>query len=130
MATEQQVFSEHPVEFGKYDKIAWNWSGDNSLVPASKILVITTLTLNYFPAATGGKVGRADVAGRIGGSGAVGTGNAVWRLQIVYVEPNKTVHLAFPAGLSLQAGGHVEIGFVSDGPGKIFISANGKLIGA
>ncbi|HVS82792.1 MAG TPA: hypothetical protein VHE60_13765 [Pyrinomonadaceae bacterium] len=127
MATEQQVFSEHSVEFGKYDKTFWNWSGDNSLVPAGKTLVITTLTLNYFPA-LGGKVGRADVAGRIGGSGAVGTGNAVWRLQIIYVEPNKTVHLTFPGGLSLHAGGHVEIGFVTDGPGTIFVSANGKLI--
>jgi hypothetical protein len=37
MATEQQVFSEHSVEFGKYDKIFWNWSGDNSLVPAVKL---------------------------------------------------------------------------------------------
>ena len=127
MATEQQVFSEHSVVFGKYDKIFWDWSGDNSLVPNGNTLVITTLTLNYFPAKNG-QVGRADIAGRIGGSGAVGTGNAVWRVQIVYVEPKKTVHLVFPGGLNLEAGGHVEIGFVDDGPGEIFMSANGRLM--
>jgi hypothetical protein len=27
----------------------------------------------------------------------------------------------------LKAGGHVEIGFTSDGPGTIFVSVNGKL---
>jgi hypothetical protein len=128
MATEVQVFSEQEVDFGKYGKFFWTWSGDNSVVPAGKTLVIYTLTLNYFPAGSG-TVGRADLAGRIGGSGAVGTGNAVWRVQVVYVEPHKTVHLTFPGGLSLAAGGHVEIGFVIDGPGKIFASANGKLIG-
>jgi hypothetical protein len=77
-----------------------------------------------------GTVGRADIAGREGGTGTVGTGNAVWRLQAIYVEPYKTVHLTFPGGLSLKAGGHVELGFVIDGPGTIFVSANGKLVSA
>jgi hypothetical protein len=55
-------------------------------------------------------------------------GSAIWRLQIVYVEPKKTLHLAFPQGLSLAAGGTVEVGFVTEGPGIIFVSANGMLL--
>src|SRR5262245_14314460 len=120
---EQQVFSEHQVFFGKpYEKLFWSWSGaNNGDVPSRKVLEITTLTLNYFPDG-GGTVGQADIIGRSGSGG-----NAVWRLQIVYVEPKKTVHLPFPKALKLEAGGYVEIGFVSDGPGTIFISANGTL---
>ena len=118
---EQQVFSEHEQDFGGYSKLFWNWSGNNSVVPPKKILEITTLTLNYFPKDTGGTVGRADIAGRI-------SGNAVWRLQIVYVEPLKTIHLPFPNALRLEEGGDVELGFVNNGPGTIFISANGRLV--
>lgn len=99
----------------------WNWAAPNDKVPKGKVLEIETLTLNYFPAG-GGSVGRADVAGR-------DTNNsAVWRVQIVYVEPKKTTHLCFPRGLRLKAGGHVELSFTTDGPGKIFVSANGALV--
>lgn len=59
---------------------------------------------------------------------AIGTGTAKWRLQIVYVEPKKTVHLTFPKALRLEAGGHVEIGFVEEGPGMIVVEANGVLV--
>jgi hypothetical protein len=115
---EQQVFSEHEAFFGKpYTKLSFGQFVD---VPSKKLLEITTLTLNYFPDG-GGTVGRADVCGRDV------NGSAVWRLQIVYVEPKKTVHLPFPKALKLQEGGYVEIGFVIDGPGTIFISANGTL---
>jgi hypothetical protein len=117
---EQQVFSEHEATFGTYSKLFWTWSGDNSVVPPNKVLIITTLTLDYFPSAVG-TVGRADIAGRDA------SGTAVWRLQVVYVEPKKTVHLPFPHGLRLEKGGYVELGFVVDGPGTIFISANGVL---
>jgi hypothetical protein len=119
---EQQVFSEHEAFFGKlYTKMNWSWPGANNTdVPSKKILEITTLTLNYFPDG-GGTVGRADISGRdINGS-------AVWRLQVIYVEPKKTVHLPFPKALKLEEGGYVEMGFVVDGPGTIFISANGTL---
>jgi hypothetical protein len=117
----QQVFSEHEVDFGNsQSKLFWNWAGDNSTVPANSTLSVTTATFNYFPKG-GGTVGRADLCGRDS------SGTAVWRLQIVYVEPKKTVHLTFPASLRLKAGGHVEIGFTSDGPGTIFVSVNGRL---
>jgi len=118
---EQQVYSEAEVDFGNYGKLFWNWSGDNSIVPEQRVLEITTLTFSYFPSG-GGIVGRADVIGRNS------SGTAMWRVQIVYVEPKKTVHLAFPKGLKLEAGGYVELGFVDDGPGKIFMSANGMLL--
>jgi hypothetical protein len=115
---EQQIYSEVEAFFGKpYTKLSWGQFVD---VPPKKRLEITTLTLNYFPD-SGGTVGRADVCGRDVNN------NAVWRLQIVYVEPHKTVHLAFPKALTLEAGGYAEIGFVVDGPGTIFISANGTL---
>jgi len=119
MAT--QVYSEQEVDFGGTVHFFWNWAGSNDIVPPKKTLQIGTLTLNYFPAG-GGTVGRADVAGRDASN------SAVWRVQIVYVEPKKTVHLTFPLGLSLKAGGHVELSFTSDGPGKIFVSANGILV--
>ncbi len=121
MAAEQQVFSEVQVDFGKYGNFFWNWGGDNSTVPQKKVLVITTLTFNYFPSG-GGTLGRADISGRDS------KGSAVWRLQVVYVEPKKTVHLTFPQGLRLEEGGHVELGFVNEGPGIIFASANGMLL--
>ena len=121
MAAEKQVFSEVQVDFGKYANLFWNWGGDNSTVPQKAVLVITTLTFNYFPA-EGGNLGRADISGRDS------KGNAVWRLQVVYVEPKETLHLTFPQGLRLEEGGHVELGFVHEGPGTIFVSANGRLL--
>ena len=116
-----QVYSEQEVDFGGTVSFFWNWTNPNDKVPQQRILEIETLTLNYFPAGAG-TVGRADVAGRDASN------SAVWRVQIVYVEPKKTVHLPFPRGLRLAAGGHVELSFTSDGPGKIFASANGVLV--
>jgi len=83
-------------------------------------LEIATITLNYFPQGAG-VIGRADVKG-------LENNTAVWSVQVVYVEPKKTRHLTFPKGLHLQAGGHVEIGFTSDGPGTIVVSVNGFLL--
>jgi hypothetical protein len=117
----QQVFSEREVDFGiSGQKLLWNWAGGNATVPPGTILDVTTATFNYFPQGSG-SVGRADLCGRDA------AGDAVWRTQVVYVEPKKTVHLVFPKGLLLKAGGHVEIGFTSDGPGTIFVSLNGTL---
>jgi hypothetical protein len=76
------------------------------------------------PALRHGGVGCPDIAGRDSSN------SAVWRLQIVYVDPKKTVHLPFPKALRLEEGGYVEIGFVNDGPGTIFMSANGTLLDA
>lgn len=121
LTVEQQVFSETSVDFGNYGKMFWNWSGNNGIVPARKVLEIATLTFSYFPLA-GGTVGRADVSGRDSAA------SAVWRVQIVYVEPKKSVHLVFPKGLRLEADGYVELGFIDDGPGIIFMSANGVLL--
>lgn len=124
--TEVQVCSSQQADFGKYVKIFWpsGFAGDGSVVPPHHTLEITSLTLNYFPTGAG-VVGRADIAGR--NSADLGTGNAVWRCQIVYIHPNHTVHLTFPKALRLESGGHVEIGFVSDGPGTIAVDLNGVL---
>ena len=121
MANKQQVFSEQSVDFGNQMKFSWlAFAGDNTVVPASKKLDVTSLTLSYFPG-PGGIVGRADITGRE-------SGNAVWRLQSVFVSPHNTVHLTFPGGLTLLEGGHVEVSFFTNGPGTIFVSANGKLV--
>ena len=119
-AAGQQVYSEQSVPFGTYQTFFWNWGGNNAVVPKGETLEITSATFNYFPAG-GGTVGRADLTGRDA------NGSAVWRTQVVYVEPKKTVHLTFPASLRLDAGGHVEVGFTSEGPGSIFVSLNGQL---
>ena len=117
----QQVTADAEVKFGGYRRVDWMWQGDNSTVPAKHTLEVDTITLNYFPEA-GGTLGRADLIGRDAG------GTAVWRLQVVYVEPKKTRHLTFPKGLRLEAGGYVEIGFTSEGPGTIEASFNGSLV--
>jgi len=39
--------------------------------------------------------------------------HAAWMLQIVYVEPKKTLHLTFPQGLKLEAGGIVQLSVVT-----------------
>ena len=127
--TEFQVYSPQSVDFGDYVKMFWvqGFAGDGSVVPDRHTLEITTLTLNYFPGTTGGNLGRVDIAGR--DAADLSTGTAVWRLQAVYVEPKKTVHLTFPKPLRLEAWGHVEIGFVDEGPGSISVEALGVLIG-
>ncbi len=124
----EQVYSSQEVDFGSYAKLFWvqGFDGDGSVVPAHRTLEITTLTLNYFPSDTGGTLGRADIAGR--DAPDLSTGTAIWRVQSVYVEPKKTVHLTFPQPLRLEAGGHVEIGFTSEGPGTITVDANGTLV--
>jgi hypothetical protein len=124
MALEQQVFSPTQVDFGKTAMLIWvGWNGDTSKVPRNKILDITTLTFSYFPS-QGGTVGRVHIGGR------ESTGNSAWLLQAIYVEPKKTVHLVFPKGLRLKAGGSVEIEFLDDGPGTILVEAHGMLLPA
>jgi len=122
-----QVYSAQEVEFGNYVKVFFGdaFGGDGSVVPPNSMLEISTLTLNFFPTKEG-TMGRADIAGR--NAANLGTGDAVWRLQVVYVEPKKTMHLTFPTPLRLQAGGHIELGFVNEGPGTIFLDVNGLLI--
>jgi hypothetical protein len=127
--SEQQVYSTQEVDFGAgYEKMFWvqGFAGDGSVVPADRTLEITTLTLNFFPNGTGGTVGRVDIAGR--DAPDLSTGTSVWRLQAVYVEPKRTLHLTFPKALRLEAGGHVEIGFLDEGPGTMSVEANGLLV--
>jgi hypothetical protein len=119
---KQQVFSAGEVRFGNADEpLLWSWSGDNRHVPAGYVLDIGTITLSYFPEA-GGTLGRADVVGRDSAD------SAVWRMQTIFVEPKKTCHLTFPLGLRLEAGGHVQIGFTSEGPGTITVDIQGMLL--
>jgi hypothetical protein len=125
--SEQQVYSSQEVDLGGYIKMFWvQGFADGSTVPPHHTLEITSLTVNYFPKETGGTLGRVDIAGR--DTADLGTGTAMWRLQGVFVEPKKTLHLTFPKALRLGAGGHVEIGFVDDGPGTILVEANGVLV--
>jgi hypothetical protein len=121
----QQVYSAQEVTFGNYVKMFWvqGFAGDGSIVPPHKTLEISTLTLNFYPSSSGA-IGRLDISGR----NAIGT--AMWRLSGVYVEPRKTVHLTFPTALRLEPGGQVEIGFTSEGPGTLFVEANGLLVAA
>jgi hypothetical protein len=123
----QQVYSSQEVTFGNYVKMFWvqGFDVDGSVVPPHKTLEITSLTLNFFPAG-GGIIGRLDITGR--DTADLSTGTAMWRLQAVYVQPKQTVHLTFPTALRLRAGGHVEIGFTSEGPGTILAEANGVLV--
>jgi hypothetical protein len=125
---ELQVYSPQSVDFGGYVKMFWvqDFTGDGSVVPEGYTLKISTLTLNFFPGNTAGTLGRADIAGR--DAADLSTGTAVWRIQTVYIEPKRTVHLTFPGSLRLESGGHVEIGFVDEGPGSILVEANGVLI--
>ncbi|MCW2508064.1 MAG: hypothetical protein JWP68_1212 [Modestobacter sp.] len=119
----QQVYSEAQVNFGQAGvPMQWNWGGGNVVpVPRFHAVEIGAITLNFFPAA-GGSLGRCDAAGRDA------TGTAVWRVQIVYVEPQKTTHLPFPVPLRVEGGGHVELSFTSEGPGSLFVSMNGHLV--
>jgi hypothetical protein len=78
------------------------------------------------PKDTGGTLGRLDISGR--NAPAVGAGDAIWWLQVLYVEPHKTLLITFPRPLRLHAGGHVEIGFVDEGPGTLLVEANGDLM--
>jgi hypothetical protein len=124
---ELQVYSPTEVTFGNFVKCFFvRGFTDGSTVPPARILEITSITLSFFPSGAA-TVGRADIAGR--DQPDVGTGDAVWRLQVVYVEPKKSVHLTFPKALRLEANGHVEVGFVEDGPGAILVELNGVLVG-
>jgi hypothetical protein len=125
---EQQVYSPTQIDFGNNVRMSWvqGFPGDGSVVPANHTLEITTLTLNYFPAQTGGTLGRVNISGR--DAPDLENGTAMWSLQAVYVEPKRTVHLTFPKALRLEAGGHVEVGFLDEGPGSILVEANGVLV--
>jgi len=119
----QPVTSAAAVDIGKSTRLFWTgFAGDGSIVPPGHTLQITTLTLAFFPK-NDGVIGRANISGRDAG------GTSVWSLQTVYVPPLTTIHLPFPAGLILPAGGHVEIAFFDHGPGTLTLDANGLLIG-
>jgi hypothetical protein len=123
MAEPEQVSSSGDVDFGKQFTLNWlSNTGTLSVVPPGKVLVIGSLTLNYFPAG-GGTIGRLDVRGNM-------PSHAAWMLQIVYVEPKKTLHLTFPQGLKLEAGGVVQLSFTSEGPGNIHVCGNALLLPA
>jgi hypothetical protein len=119
----QPVTSAAAVDIGQSTKLFWTgFAGDGSIVPPGHTLQITALTFAFFPK-NDGVIGRASISGRNA------AGSSVWSLQTVYVPPLTTIHLPFPAGLVLPAGGHVEIGFLDHGPGTLTLDANGLLIG-
>jgi hypothetical protein len=97
LVATQQIGTAGAVDFGNYSTIYWpNFTNGGSDVPDRQVLEITTLTLNYFPGESAGVLGRADIAGRDAAQ------TAVWRLEIVYVEPKKTVHLVFQRRYGLK----------------------------
>jgi hypothetical protein len=123
----EQVWTEYAAQYGDAPGKPW-WmrpaNGQFQEVPAGEVLKVYTATLSYLPESPNGKIGRADVCGR----DAAGT--AIWRLQIVYVEPQRTVHLTFPQGLLVGPGGWVEVFASADGdaspnptgPGLMWVS--------
>lgn len=118
----RQVWTAAEVNFGQAQvKTFWSWEGDNGRVPVDQVLEVTSVLLNYFPS-PGGSVGRCAIVGRDV------AGSSQWRLDVVYVRPQHTTHLAFATPLRLDTGGHVELGFTSDGPGTIHATINGRLV--
>jgi hypothetical protein len=118
----QPVTSGAAVELGQSTKLFWGgFAGDGSMVPPGHTLQITALTFAFFPN-PGGVVGRASISGRNA------AGSSVWSLQTVFVSPLTTLHLPFPAGLLIPAGGHIELSFLDHGPGTITLDANGLLM--
>jgi hypothetical protein len=119
----QPLTSAAAVDIGQLRRLFWTgFAGDGSIVPPGHTLQITALTFAFFPK-NGGVIGRANISGRDAG------GSSVWSLQTVYVPALTTIHLPFPAGLILTAGGHVEIGFFDHGPGTLTLDANALLVG-
>ena len=119
----QQVFSEAEVSLGQAgQKVKWTISATQGFqqVPSGRTLSVNTATVSYFPTGAG-TVGRVDICGRDS------AGTAICRMQCVYASPKQTLHLPFPKGLLIEQGGHVELSFVTDGPGTIFVSLNGTL---
>ena len=127
MPDRRQVFSPTSVDLGQSQRASWlNWPVANtSVVPAGYTLEVTTITCNFFPSA-GATLGRANISGR--DAPDLGTGNAVWYFQALYVEPRRTLHLTFPDGLLVEENGHVAIGFYNEGPGTLFIELHGALV--
>jgi hypothetical protein len=119
----QPITSSAEVDLGQLVKVIWpGFAGNGSVVPPGHSLQITALTFAFFPK-DGGVIGRANISGRNA------AGASVWSLQTVFVPPLTTIHLPFPAGLILPAGGHVEIGSFDHGPGTLTLDANGLLVG-
>ena len=107
------------ISSGLHGTLGWNWPGINHVnVPPNTRLIVSTLTLNFFPHVDG-VVGAADIRG-VDPAYFIG-----WQVG-AYVEPKKTLHLTFPHGLRLRQGSHVEI-MSYDGPGSIYLNANGIL---
>jgi hypothetical protein len=118
----RQVWTAAEVNFGQAEeRTFWSWDGDNGTVPPNQTLEVASVLLNYFPSG-GGSIGRCEVVGRDV------AGSSQWRLDIVYVRPQETTHLTFPMPLRLDAGGHVELGFTSEGPGAVTATINGRLV--
>ena len=128
----QQAWAEYGAQYGAGPGKPW-WTvpviGQFQEVPAGQVLKVYTATLSYLPESPDGKIGRADVCGRDA------AGAAVWRLQIVYVEPQRTLHLTFPQGLLVESGGWVEVFASPDGdaspnptgPGLMWVSFTATL---
>jgi hypothetical protein len=127
----QQAWSDGGADYGAAPaKVWWPAPPDQQFqdVPAGQLLKIYTATLSYLPESPQGTVGRIDICGRI-------AGDAIWRLQVVYVEKQRTLHLTFPQGLEIGPTGYLEVFASLDGdatpnptgPGSIHYSFTATL---
>jgi hypothetical protein len=131
-ANMAQVWADDGADYGQQPrKVRWLETPEQQFqdVPNGKILKVYTATLSYLPESPQGTVGRADLCGRNA------QGSAIWRLQVVYVEKQRTLHLTFPQGLDVGPGGFVEVLATDDGsatpnptgPGSIHYSFTATL---
>ena len=131
----QQAWADGGADYGTMpQKAIWLVTPGQQFqnVPNGKTLKVYTATLSYLPESPQGTVGRADLCGRNA------QGSAVWRLQVVYIEKQRTLHLTFPQGLEIGAGGCLEVFASPDGdatpnptgPGDIHYSFTATLTGA
>ena len=108
----QQVWADGGADYGTMpQKAIWLLPPDQQFqnVPDGQTLRLYTATLSYLPESPQGTVGRADLCGRNA------QGNAIWRLQVVYIEKQRTLHLTFPQGLEIGPGGSLEVFASPDG---------------
>ena len=127
-----QVWADGGADYGSGpQKAIWLETPEQQFqdVPSGRVLRLYTATLSYLPESPQGTVGRADLCGRNA------QGSAIWRLQVVYVEKQRTLHLTFPQGLEIGSGGYLEVFASADGdatpnptgPGSIHYSFTASL---
>ncbi|MBM4147007.1 MAG: hypothetical protein FJ240_12190 [Nitrospira sp.] len=102
--------------------LTWGWANDPNVidlahVPKKRTLTIYSATFNFYP--TGDVTSGCVLFDARDADG----GHSIFQTQI-YLEPKKTVHLTFPGGLIVKAGGIVSLTLI-EGQGTICADAQG-----